>query len=57
MNASDTLKQLRKMLRYIDHDIGVAAALRDEEMRETAEWKRDVLDSAVLLIEGIAAKP
>lgn len=57
MNASDTLKQLRKMLRLVDHDIGVAAALRDEEMRETAEWKRDVLNSAVLLIEGIAAKP
>ena len=39
------------MLRYIDHDIGVAAALRDEEMRETAEWKRDVLTSAIALIE------
>ena len=51
MNANDTLEQLRKMLRYIDHDIGVAAALRDEEMRETAEWKREVLNSAIALIE------
>lgn len=51
MNATDTLKQLRKMLRFVDHDIGVAAALRDEEMRETAEWKRDVIESAIALIE------
>lgn len=51
IERDEAVAGLKKLIRMADHDIGVGAALRDEEMRETAEWKRDVLTSAIALIE------
>ena len=57
IDVQDTIAGLKKMLRLIDRDIGVSAALRDEEMRENAEWRRGIVNSAIVILEGIAAKP
>lgn len=57
IDVQDTITGLKKMLRLIDRDIGVSAALRDEEMRENAEWRRGIVNSAIVILEGIAAKP
>ena len=51
IDVQETIAGLKKMLRQIDRDIGVSAALRDEEMREVAEWKRDIIETAVKLLE------
>ena len=51
IEREEVIKALRKMIRKCDHDIGVGAALRDAEMREYAEWKRDVYEAAVKLLE------
>ena len=57
IDVQDTITGLKKMLRLIDRDIGISAALRDEEMRENAEWRRGIVNSAIVILEGSAAKP
>lgn len=57
IDIDEVMAGLKKMLRQIDRDIGVSAAIRDEAMRENAEWRRKIINGAVTLLESIAAKP
>lgn len=51
IERDEAIAGLQKMIRMADREIGVAAALRDAEMRELAEWKRGILEAALKLIE------
>ena len=51
IDRDEILTGLRKLLRRIDREIGVNAALQEPEMREDAERRRELIAGAIALLE------